>query len=81
VGTIVTLWGMAVTIWQAAQARSYTNQIKFDFRKINLSGAIERLKRAQDEIRKLPTSVANVQRGIKTNDLIHNLNALSLLTA
>ncbi len=55
-GTIVTLLGMAITIWQASQARSYKNQINFDIRKINLSGVIERLKRTQDEIRKLPTT-------------------------
>ncbi|MCI0551772.1 MAG: hypothetical protein L0287_12530 [Anaerolineae bacterium] len=74
-GTIVTLLGMAVTIWQAAQARTYKNQIKFDIRKINLSSAIDRLKRTQDEIRKLPTSAANIQRGIKPNDLILNIKA------
>ena len=75
VGAIVTLIGMVITIWQAAQARSYKNQIKFDIRKINLSGAIERLKRTQDEIRKLPTSAANIQRGIKPNDLFQNIKA------
>ena len=68
-GTTVTLLGMAVTIWQASQARNYKNQIKFDIRKINLSGVIERLKRSQDEIRKLPTS-EKTSRGIKTNELI-----------
>jgi hypothetical protein len=86
VGTIVTLLGMAITIWQAAQARSYKNQIKFDIRKINLSGAIERLKRAQDEIRRLPTSAVHIQRGVKPNDLIQNIKmhfdyALGILDA
>lgn len=72
VGTIVTLLGMAVTIWQAAQARSYKKQIKFDIRKIHLSGASERLKRMQDDIRKLPTSTP-VQRGIKKHNLLQNI--------
>ncbi len=65
---------MTVTIWQASQARDYKNQIKFDIRKINLAGVIERLKRSQDEIRKLPTST-NVPRGIKTTELILNIRS------
>jgi len=72
VGTIVTIIGMVVTIWQSAQARSYKNQIKFDIRKINLSGAIERLRRAQDNIRKLPTSNSH-PKGIKWGDQIHSI--------
>lgn len=75
VGTSVTLLGMIVTIWQASQARSYKNKIKFDLRKIILSGVVERLKKAQDEIRRLPTSSQNLPRGIKANDLIHNIRA------
>lgn len=74
-GTGVTVVGMIVTIWQAAQARSYKDKLKFDIRKINLSSVAERLKRAQDDIRRLPTSCQNLQRGIKINDLIHNIKA------
>jgi len=73
-GTIVTLLGMSVAIRQASQARNYKNQIKFDIRKINLSGVIERLKRSQDEIRKLPTSTS-IPRGIKANELILNIRS------
>jgi len=72
-GTAVTLIGMAVTIWQAYQARNYKAQIKFDIRKINLSNVNERLKRAQDEVRRLPISIQNVPRGIKPPELIHKI--------
>jgi hypothetical protein len=73
VGTVVTLLGAAVTIWQTSQARGYKNQIKFDIRKINLSNVTERLKRAQDEIRRLPTSTQAIPRGIKPNELIQKI--------
>mgnify|MGYP000857357580 FL=1 len=72
-GTVVTLLGMAITIWQASQARNYKNQIKFDIRKINLANVTERLKRAQDEIRRLPTSAQAVPRGVKPLELIHKI--------
>lgn len=72
-GTIFTLGGMAVTIWQTSRARNYKNQIKSDIRKINLLSVNERLKRAQDEVRRLPISVQNVPRGIKPPELIHKI--------
>lgn len=64
---------MCVAIWQASQAKDYKEQIKFDIRKINLSGSSERLKRAQDDIRRLPTSSQNIPRGTKVSDLIQNI--------
>lgn len=73
VGTVVTLLGTAITIWQTTQARSYKNQIKFDIRKINLVNVNERLKRAQDEIRRLPTSSQSMPRGIRPNELIQKI--------
>lgn len=73
IGTVVTLLGMAITIWQASQARDYKNQIKFDIRKINLANVTERLKRAQDEIRRLPTSGQAVPRGVRPIELIHKI--------
>lgn len=72
-GTAITLLGMAVTIWQASQARGYKNQIKFDIRKINLVNVGERLKRAQDEIRLLPTSAQGGARGVRPSELIHKI--------
>lgn len=72
-GTVVTLLGMVITIWQAKQARSYKNQIKFDIRKINLANVTDRLKRAQDEIRRLPTSAQAVQRGVRPIEFIHKI--------
>lgn len=72
-GTVVTLLGMAITIWQASQARDYKNQIKFDIRKINLANVTDRLKRAQDEIRRLPTSAQAVPRGVRPIELIHKI--------
>ena len=70
-GTLVTLLGMGVTIWQVTKARNYKDQIKFDIRKINLTNIADRLKRAQDEIRRLPTSSQTVPRGIRPRELIH----------
>ncbi|MGI3044326.1 hypothetical protein ACRTDM_21600 [Shewanella algae] len=72
-GTLITIVSMFVAIWQASQAKDYKEQIKFDIRKINLSGSSERLKRAQDDIRRLPTSSQNIPRGTKVSDLIHNI--------
>ncbi|ENF6042363.1 MULTISPECIES: hypothetical protein [Citrobacter] len=71
IGTVVTLGGAGITIWQSKEARNYKNQLKFDVRKINLTNVSERLKRAQDEIRRLPTSLQGIQRGTKPSDLIH----------
>nr|WP_320048926.1 hypothetical protein [uncultured Desulfuromonas sp.] len=73
VGAVITLLGMAITIWQASQARDYKNQIKFDIRKINLSNVAERLKRAQDEIRRLPTTAQGVLRGVKPVEIIQKI--------
>lgn len=70
VGTSVTLLGMFITIWQASQVRTYKKQIKSDVRKINLTGVSERLKRAQEEIRRLPTSSQSLPRGIRPTELI-----------
>lgn len=69
----VTLVGTGITIWQAWQVRTYRQQIKIDVRKINLSGVVEALKRAQDDIRRLPTAIGNVQRGVKPVELIHSV--------
>lgn len=72
VGTVVTLVGTGVTVWQASKAREYKEQIKFDVRKINLASVSERLKRAQEEIRRLPTSSQSTARGVRPNELIKN---------
>lgn len=69
-GTVVTLLGMIVTIWQASQVRKYKNQIKSDVRKINLTNVSEKLKRAQEEIRRLPTSSQSVPRGVRPHEII-----------
>lgn len=74
-GTIVTVIAMVVAIWQARAAKNYKEQIKFDIRKINLSGSTEKLKRAQDDIRKLPASTSAVPRGIKVPVLIPNIKS------
>lgn len=73
VGTALTVFGTVVTIWQASQARNYKNQIKFDIRKINLANVTDRLKRAQDEIRRLPTSAQALPRGIRPTELMHKI--------
>ncbi|EAA4612850.1 hypothetical protein RY43_22690 [Salmonella enterica] len=70
VGTIVTILSMIITIWQASEARSYKNQIKSDIRKINLTNISDSLKRAQEEIRKLPTASQDIKRGMRPIELI-----------
>lgn len=75
IGTVVTVIATGITIIQARKAKNYKEQIKFDIRKINLSGSSERLKRAQDDIRMLPTSSSNLPRGLKVNELILNIKS------
>ena len=75
VGSIVTIIATIITIHQAKKAKDYKEQIKFDIRKINLSGSSERLKRAQDDIRKLPASASSASRGIKVSELIPNIKS------
>lgn len=75
VGTVVTVIATIITIVQAKKAKDYKEQIKFDIRKINLSGSSERLKRAQDDIRSLPTDSSNIPRGLKVNELILNIKS------
>ncbi|MGM3161008.1 hypothetical protein ACS25C_09490 [Dickeya undicola] len=70
VGTIVTILSMVITIWQASEARTYKNQIKSDIRKINLTNISDSLKRAQEEIRKLPTDSQDIKRGMRPTELI-----------
>jgi hypothetical protein len=69
IGTIVTIISMIVTIIYANKAKSYKEQIQFDIRKINLSNIVEKLKRTQDEIRKLPKTMPT-KRGVKVEDII-----------
>lgn len=75
VGTIVTIVSTAITISQVRKAKNYKEQIKFDIRKINLSGTTERLKRSQDDIRMLPSDYSNIQRGLRVSVLIHNIRS------
>ena len=75
VGTAVTVIATIITIYQAKKAKDYKEQIRFDIRKINLSGSSERLKRAQDDIRKLPASTNSASRGIKILELIPNIKS------
>jgi hypothetical protein len=84
-GTLITCIGTAVAIKQASKAKEYTEQIKFDVRKINLSTAVEQIRRAQDDIRALPTSSDNTPRGIKPKEVISSIrvrfdNVLGLIS-
>jgi len=69
IGTIVTFISMVVTIIYTNKAKDYKEQIQFDIRKINLSNIVEKLKRTQDEIRKLPKAMST-KRGVKVEDII-----------
>lgn len=75
IGTVVTVIATGITIIQARKTKNYKEQIKCDVRKINLLGSSERLKRAQDDIRMLPTSSSNIPRGLKVNELILNIKS------
>ncbi|HFF8945627.1 TPA: hypothetical protein ACGE6U_003143 [Serratia marcescens] len=75
VGAIVTIVSTAITIFQVRKAKNYKEQIKFDIRKINLSGTTERLKRSQDDIRMLPSDYSKIQRGLRVEVLIHNIKS------
>lgn len=74
-GALITVAGTAVTLWQANQTKNYREQIKLDIRKIGLSRITERLKRAQDEIRKLPVLANNIPRGLNLKAIIQNIKS------
>lgn len=54
VGTIITIISMIVTIRYAIKTKNYKKQAEYDIRKINLSNIVEKLKRTQEDIRRLP---------------------------
>lgn len=68
--TAVTCIGTIVTIVHARSAKSYKEQIKFDILRLNLSSVNDQLKKAQEDIRGLPTSSQSVPRGVKPKELI-----------
>ena len=68
-GTIITIISMIVTIIYTMKTKNYKKQAEYDIRKINLSNIVEKLKRTQEDIRKLPRDTARV-RGIKIDDLL-----------
>jgi len=74
IGTIITILSMIVTIVYASRTKKYKEQIQFDIRKINLSNIVEKLKRTQDEIRKLPKTTL-IKRGMKVEDIILSIKA------
>lgn len=65
---------MIVTIMYAIKAKKHKEQIQFDIRKINLSSIVEKLKRTQDEIRKLPKT-ESIKRGVKVEDIIGTIKS------
>lgn len=73
--TLLTVIATVVTIASARLTKSYRDQVKFDIRKINLAGAIDHLRRSQDEIRKLPTTSDGIPRGLKVKDVIKEIRA------
>lgn len=74
-GTILTAIATVITVATAFRTRKYRDQVKFDIRKINLAGAIDNLKRAQDEIRKLPTNQDSTIRGIRITEVIKEIRS------
>lgn len=74
VGTIVTVISMFVTIMYTNKAKNYKEQIQFDIRKINLSGIVDKLKRTQDEVRKLPKTLPH-KRGVKVDEILTTIKS------
>ena len=73
VGTILSAIGAIIAIQQAILARTYKDQIQVDIRKLNVLRSAERLRKAQESIRKLPSDQSRVQRGHKTEALIEKI--------
>lgn len=73
-GTVITIISMFVTIFYANKAKNYKEQIQFDIRKINLSGIVDKLKRTQDEVRKLPKTLPP-KRGVKVDDILTTIKS------
>ena len=71
-GTIITIISMIVTIIYTMKTKNYKKQAEYDIRKINLSNIVEKLKRTQEDIRKLPRDTARVS-GIKIDDLFFSI--------
>jgi hypothetical protein len=74
-GTAATLISMAITIWQTIRTTQYSRTIKADVRKINLMKVAEQLRRALDNIRKLPASEDNMPRGKRVWSLVEAVKA------
>lgn len=74
IGTIITLSSMVVTIIYAKKTKNYKKQAEYDIRKINLSNIVEKLKRTQEDIRKLPKTT-NKARGFKIEDILIPIKA------
>jgi hypothetical protein len=72
-GTIITVIGTGVTLWQAYKVKSYSKRIAYDLRKIHLSEVIDNLKRAQDEGRKLISQVVQLKRGKNNTTISENI--------
>lgn len=73
-GTIITIISMIVTIIYTNKAKNYKEQIQFDIRKINLSGIVDKLKRTQDEVRKLPKNLPP-KRGVKVDEILTTIKS------
>ena len=74
IGTIITIISMLVTIVYTNKAKNYKEQIQFDIRKINLSGIVDKLKRTQDEVRKLPKTLPP-KRGVKVDEILTTIKS------
>lgn len=81
-GSLVTILGIGVTIHFARQAnkhkieaKKYSDQIKSDLRKINLSNCTDMLKKMLEEIRRLPIDIDQIPKGVKVENLILNIKS------
>lgn len=70
-GAIITILGMAVTIWQAKKARDYSQSAKLARDSAHLSSVADRLKSAQDFIRDI--SPDKMKRGYKVEERIDSI--------
>lgn len=73
VGTIITTIGTLVTLYMAYKAKSYKDQIAVDLRRLNLLEALDFLKRAQDNSRKLLNHINKNIRGTNRDQIIDKI--------
>lgn len=77
VGLALTFVGTALAFWQACRAKSYSDEIQADRKKLVLIELMPIAKSARDECKKIVTPVAKPMRGVNPQNVIHVIQNLS----